>query len=118
MYESLLVSIVREMGGPVAIVNLLGLLAWVVLLGLLVAALLGMALSECRPWLPTDPGPETKPGGEWLEDTLWAQTQPMPLYGSQGPSTGQEPMPPAALTELANGSTVQESSRQRPRWLG
>ena len=83
MYESLLVSIVREMGGPVAIVNLLGLLAWVVLLGLLVAALLGMALSECRPWLPTDPGPETKPGGEWLEDTLWAQTQPMPLYGSQ-----------------------------------
>ena len=87
MYESLLVSIVREMGGPVAIISLLGLLAWVVLLGLLVAALLGMALSECRPWLPTDPGPETKPGGEWLEDTLWSETQPMPLYGSQSPVT-------------------------------
>ena len=115
MYESLLVSIVREMGGPVAIINLLGLLAWVVLLGLLVAALLGMALSECRPWLPTDPGPETKPGGEWLEDTLWPETKPMPLYGSQGPVT--ETMEDD-LTELANGSTVQESSRQRPRWLG
>ena len=42
-------SIVREMAAR-AIINLLGLLAWVMLLGLLVAALLGMALSECRPW--------------------------------------------------------------------
>ena len=63
----------------------------------------------------TDPGPETKPGGEWLEDTLWPETKPMPLYGESGPVT--ETMEDD-LTELANGSTVQESSRQRPRWLG
>ena len=114
MYESLLVSIVREMGGPVAIISLLGLLAWVVLLGLLVAALLGMALSECRPWLPTDPGPETKPGGEWLEDTLWAQTQPMPLYGSQG-LVGETKTMEDDLTAPTGPRTV--AGRTRSAWL-
>ena len=49
MYESLLVSIVREMGGPVAIINLVGAAGVGGAARLLVAALLGMALSECRP---------------------------------------------------------------------
>ena len=76
----------------------------VVLMWLLVAALAAaVVLSWREKWAADDP--ETD-----LSD--WPETKPMPLYGSQ------EPMPPAALTELANGSTVQESSRQRPRWLG
>ena len=77
----------------------------VVLMWAVVASvILVLALSWREKWAADDP--ETD-----LSD--WPETKPMlPLYGSQ------EPMPPAALTELVNGSTVQESSRQRPRWLG
>ena len=94
----------------------LGLLLFALLILLLIAAVLAWLVSEAMPWAPTAVNPETRPP-EWPMPE-WETTKPMPLYGSQGPFTGQEPMPPAALTELANGSTVQESSRQRPRWLG
>ncbi len=99
-------------GDPLTVLNVLGVLAWVVLIGAGVAAVLGAALSEARPWMPTTPGPEAE-----TEEMLaeWQDTQPMPLYGSQGPV---EPLP---MQELANGSTVQDGTlRSRPRsaWLG
>ena len=99
MYESLLVSIVREMGGPVGSSTCWG--CWRG--GAARPAGRGAAghgAERVQAVLPTDPGPETKPGGEWLEDTLWPETKPMPLYGSQGPVT--ETMEDD-LTELANG---------------
>lgn len=81
------------LGGPLGLLQLAGVLAWIGVIALALAAILGAALAELRPWLPTDvdpEGPETLPGSEWLTPTGWAPTQPMPLYGSQGPVADPE----------------------------
>lgn len=97
MFNALMDWIMADVGRALWV---LVVLMWAVV----ASAILVLALSWREKWAADDP--ETD-----LSD--WPETKPMlPLYGSQ------EPMPPAALTELANGSTVQESSRQRPRWLG
>lgn len=84
------------MGGPLEVLSVLGVLTWALVVLLAVAAVLGALLTELRPWLPTTVDEQ--------EVTL-TEAERTALYG-------QEPM------ELANGSTVQEPSRQRPRWLG
>ena len=97
MFNALMDWVMADVGRALWV---LVVLMWAVV----ASAILVLALSWREKWAADDP--ETD-----LSD--WPETKPMlPLYGSQ------EPMPPAALTELANGSTVQESSRQRPRWLG
>lgn len=89
------------LGGPLEVLSVMGVLVWALVVLLAVAAILGAALAEFRPWMPTtvdDP-----------EVTL-TEAEKTALYGSQGAMV--------EMTELANGSTVQEPSRQRPRWLG
>ena len=98
MFNALMDWIMADIGRAFIV---LGLLLFALLILLLIAAVLAWLVSEAMPWAPTAVNPETRPP-EW----------PMPEWETT------KPMPPAALTELANGSTVQESSRQRPRWLG
>lgn len=102
MFNALMDWVMADVGRALWV---LVVLMWAVV----ASAILVLALSWREKWAADDP--ETD-----LSD--WPETKPMPLYGGQGPFTGQEPMPPAALTELANGSTPAPSSRQRPRWLG
>jgi hypothetical protein len=91
-------ALVDWLGGPLEVLSALGVLAWALVVLLAVAAILGAALAELRPWMPTTVDEQ--------EVTL-TEAEKTALYG-QG-----------TMTELANGSTVvQESSRQRPRWLG
>lgn len=98
------------LGGPLGLMQLAGVLAWIAVIALALAAILGAALTELRPWMPTDvdqENPETLPGSEWLSPTEWAQTQPMPLYGSQGPVPNPE----------ATGKTAPRVSKTRSAWL-
>ena len=100
MFNALMDWIMADVGRALWV---LVVLMWAVV----ASAILVLALSWREKWAADDP--ETD-----LSD--WPETKPMlPLYGSQSPVT--ETMEDD-LTELANGSTVQESSRQRPRWLG
>ena len=99
MFNALMDWVMADVGRALWV---LVVLMWAVV----ASAILVLALSWREKWAADDP--ETD-----LSD--WPETKPMPLCGSQDPVT--ETMEDD-LTELANGSTVQESSRQRPRWLG
>jgi len=98
-------------GDPLTVLNLLGVLAWVVLIGVAVAALLGAALAEMRPWMPTTPGEEV------TED--WQETQPMPPYGSQGPVTrgADEVATPVDPTLMPGRGEEPPPSRPRSAWV-
>lgn len=96
MFNALMDWIMADVGRALWV---LVVLMWAVV----ASAILVLTLLWREKWAADDP--ETD-----LSD--WPETKPMPEWETT------KPMPPAALTELANGSTVQESSRQRPRWLG
>lgn len=95
-------EVVTWLGGPLGVLQWLGVVAWVLLMLVALAAVLGAVLVELRPWMPTTPGEEMP--------TL-TEAEKTALYGAQGP------VEPLVMDELANGSTVQPRSRQRPLWL-
>lgn len=88
------------LGGPWPVLEMLVLLAWVLLVAVCAAAILGALLVELRPWMPTAPGDEMP---------MLTEAEKTVLYGSQGPVLDPT-LEPAPGVEPA-------PSRPRPLWL-
>ncbi|MGE4074911.1 MAG: hypothetical protein AB7F22_05125 [Reyranella sp.] len=84
-----------RLGGPWPVLEMLVLLAWVLLVAVCAAAILGAVVAEVRPWMPTAPGDEMP---------VLTEAEKTTLYGSQGQVVDRE-MEPAPR------------SRPRPPWL-
>lgn len=83
------------LGGPWPVLEMLVLLAWVLLVAVCAAAILGAVLAEARPWAPTVPGDEMP---------MLTEPEKTALYGSQGPVAESE-------------DQTAPRSRPRPLWL-